>query len=101
MPELGPLGAVGRSGETGGGGQGFRTGDKGPSFREYLWEALDEVNRLQGEADAQAQALALGEVRDVSQVMLAAEKAQLALELLVQVRNKCLEAYQEIMRMPL
>ncbi len=99
MPEVGAIGAV--SGPGSGLGGGARAGRREPSFQDYLWEALEEVNRLQKEADVLLEGLALGEVRDVSQVMLAAEKAQLSLELLVQVRNKCLEAYQEIMRMPL
>jgi len=99
MPEIGALESIG--GREGEGINGARPGGRHPSFQDFLWEALDEVNRLQNEADVLARGLALGEVRDVSQVMLAAEKAQLSLELLVQVRNKCIEAYQEIMRMPL
>ncbi|HEY8486992.1 MAG TPA: flagellar hook-basal body complex protein FliE [Limnochordales bacterium] len=69
-------------------------------FSRVLQEALDQVNRLQLEAQAQVEALAAGQVDDLHRVALAVERAQLALELTVAVRNKLLEAYQEISRMP-
>ncbi len=68
-------------------------------FAEVLKEALQQVNRLQVEAQMQAEALARGEVTDLHSVALAIERAQLALELTIAVRNKLLEAYQEISRM--
>ena len=43
--------------------------------------------------------LATGEIEDISQVTIAAEKAAINLQLAIQVRNKALDAYQEIMRM--
>lgn len=69
------------------------------SFREILTQKLEEVDRLQKEADTLVQRFAAGQVEDVHQVLLAAEKANLALQLTVQVRNKVVEAYQEIARM--
>lgn len=77
---------------------GPQTGAPRP-FAEVLKEALQQVNRLQAEAQAQAEALARGEVTDMHSVTLAIERAQLALELTIAVRNKLLEAYQEISRM--
>jgi len=71
------------------------------SFGQMLRDALKQVNDLQAEADNLAQKLATGEISDVHTVMIASEKATLALELTVQIRNKVIEAYQEIMRMPL
>lgn len=68
-------------------------------FSEVLKQALQQVNRLQVEAQAQAEALARGEVQDLHTVALAIERAQLAMELTVAVRNKLVEAYQEISRM--
>ncbi|HWI62366.1 MAG TPA: flagellar hook-basal body complex protein FliE [Symbiobacteriaceae bacterium] len=69
-------------------------------FGQYLAEALANVEAAQTEAAAAAQRLATGEIQDVAEVTIASEKATLALQLTVQVRNKVLEAYQEMMRMP-
>ena len=69
------------------------------AFGEYLKNALGEVNSLQKESDNMSKALAAGQVEDISQVVIAAEKADIALQLTLAVRNKAVEAYQEIMRM--
>lgn len=69
------------------------------SFAEVLKDAIQEVNALQVEAEQAARDLASGQVEDVHKVTLAVEQAQLALELTVAVRNKLIEAYQEISRM--
>lgn len=68
-------------------------------FSKMLSDAIRNVNSLQKDADTAAAKLALGEVDDVHQVMIATEQAKLALQLTVQVRNKLVEAYQEISRM--
>jgi flagellar hook-basal body complex protein FliE len=60
---------------------------------------LAEVNHLQTSSDVAAQRLASGQDKDIHNTMIAMEKAGLALQLTMQVRNKALEAYQEIMRM--
>lgn len=71
----------------------------GKSFGQALADALGDVNRLQlGAAQASAD-LAAGKVQDVSEVVIATEKATIALQLTMQVRNKVVEAYQEMMRM--
>lgn len=69
------------------------------SFAALLKEKLEEANSLQHQADALTQQYLTGKVEDVHQVMLALEQANLSLQLLVQVRNKVIEAYQEISRM--
>lgn len=69
------------------------------SFGELLQESLRKLNDLQQEADAQALALALGQTDNLHEVMIAGERAQLALHLAIAVRNKIVEAYQEISRM--
>ncbi len=69
-------------------------------FGQFLQEALAKVEAAQTEATTAAQKLATGEISDVAEVMIASEKATLALQLTVQVRNKVIEAYQEVMRMP-
>lgn len=68
-------------------------------FGEYLKNALNEINRLEIEADSLTKKLAAGEDIDVHTVMIATEKASIALQLTMQVRNKAVEAYNEIMRM--
>lgn len=69
------------------------------SFGEYLTDALKNVNDLQKESDTMNARLAAGQVEDVSQVVIASEKADIALQLTLQIRNRAIEAYQEIMRM--
>lgn len=69
------------------------------SFGEILKGHLVEVNQLQTSADASAQKLASGQDKDIHNTMIAMEKADVAFQLTLQVRNKVLEAYQEIMRM--
>ena len=69
------------------------------SFRTYLKDALSEVNKLQLASDEQNKLLAAGEVQDVSQVIVAGQKAEIALQLTLQLRNRAVAAYQEIMRM--
>lgn len=72
---------------------------KVPSFSETLNQAVGKVNQLQQEADIKMQKLATGETSDISDVMISAEKADIALKLMVSVRNKMIDAYQEIMKM--
>lgn len=69
------------------------------SFADTLKEAVGNVNTLQKTADKQAQDLATGKTSDIPQVMMAAEKADIALRLMVQVRNKIISAYEEVMKM--
>ncbi|MBO8171022.1 MAG: flagellar hook-basal body complex protein FliE [Bacillaceae bacterium] len=69
------------------------------SFSDFLNQSIEKVNRAQLEAEIMTEKLAAGEVQDVHQVMLAEQKAMLSLQLTLEVRNKAVEAYQEIMRM--
>ncbi len=73
--------------------------DAGPSFADTLKEAVNSVNQLSLDADSKAQALATGKTDDIAGVMIATEKADIALRAMVQVRNKIIDAYQEIMKM--
>ncbi|EAX48670.1 flagellar hook-basal body complex subunit FliE [Thermosinus carboxydivorans Nor1] len=68
-------------------------------FAQFLTDALRDVNRLQQEAQQASLNLAAGKVQDISEVVIAAEKATIALQLTMQVRNKVVDAYQEVMRM--
>ncbi len=71
----------------------------GKDFKSILMDSLDEVNRLQGEADQQVQRLLTGETENVAEVLAAVNKAGIAFDLLMQIRNKLTDAYQEIQQM--
>lgn len=74
------------------------TNSTNPSFGDTLKEAVQNVSDLQNGADQVANKLATGEPVEIHQAMLAMQKASMALQFTVQVRNKVLDAYQEIMR---
>ena len=69
------------------------------SFKTLLTDALAQVNNLQQSADASAAKLASGKPVAIDEVMLTVQKADLALQLTTQIRNKLVEAYQEVSRM--
>jgi flagellar hook-basal body complex protein FliE len=62
-------------------------------------QSLQKVSDLTGTADSLAEGVATGQLSDIHQLTTAAAKAQLGVELTVAVRNRAVEAYQEIMRM--
>ncbi len=70
------------------------------SFQDTLKSALSEVNESIRGADKAAQNFASGKAESLHDVMIAMEKAELQLRTLTSVRGKMVEAYQEIMRMP-
>lgn len=72
---------------------------EGKSFADTLKDAVASVDQLQKEADVQMQKLATGENKNIPEVLIAVEKADIALKLMLQVRNKIIDAYQEIMKM--
>lgn len=69
------------------------------SFKALLTDALAQVNSLQQSADASVAKLASGKPVAIDEVMLTVQKADLALQLTTQIRNKLVEAYQEVSRM--
>jgi flagellar hook-basal body complex protein FliE len=75
------------------------TGAREWGFLETLHGAMDQVNQLQGVADAKVGALLEGNGMDVHSALIAVEKADLSFQLMMQVRNKIVAAYQEISRM--
>jgi flagellar hook-basal body complex protein FliE len=70
----------------------------GPSFADTLAQSLDKVNTMQKEADVAIQDFVAGDTRNIHETMIAVGKADLAFRLTMQVRNKIVEAYQEVMR---
>jgi len=69
------------------------------SFATTLSDAVNKVNEISTEADTQMQKLATGKTKNIPEVLIATEKANVAFKLLTQVRNKIIEAYQEVMKM--
>ena len=68
-------------------------------FGKALTNAIDGLNQVQNDADTKSVQLASGDPIDLHEVMLARETASLDFQLVLQVRNKLVEAYQDVMRM--
>ncbi len=68
-------------------------------FGKVIGDMVDKVNSLQQESDKAIQGLATGESRNLHEAIIAMEKSSISFQFLTQVRNKALEAYQEVMRM--
>lgn len=79
---------------------GKESAKQGPSFTDHLRQGVNEVNGKAVTADKMAMDLATGKTENIHETMLAASQAELSFNLMVQLRNKALEAYSEIMRMP-
>ncbi|NLD15594.1 MAG: flagellar hook-basal body complex protein FliE [Gammaproteobacteria bacterium] len=74
---------------------------KGPSFSELLGQAVNKVNDVQQSASQLATAFEMGQSGvDLSDVMIASQKASVSFQAMTQVRNKLVQAYQDIMQMP-
>lgn len=79
----------------------YRTVEKAafPDFGRFLWEQLKEIDAKEKLAEEAIQALAKGEDIDLAEVAMKISQADNSMKLLLRIRNKILEAYQEIMRM--
>jgi flagellar hook-basal body complex protein FliE len=76
--------------------------DQLPSFGDMLAQAVNKVNSVQNASSAMATAYEKGDPTvDISDVMVASQKASVAFQSMVQVRNKVIDAYRDIMNMPL
>jgi len=82
-----------------GGGAGKET-KSGESFADHLHQSLNEVNAANVKADKMGMELSTGKTGNIHETMLATTQAELSFNLMVQIRNKALEAYNDIMRMP-
>lgn len=91
----GPEWGIGSIGSVGA-GQGATQGPGG--FAGMLGNSIQQLATTQTEASTQAQALATGEAQDPAQVVMAVEKAQLAMQMATTLRNKGVEVVQELMR---
>jgi flagellar hook-basal body complex protein FliE len=73
--------------------------EDGASFGDVLKDAISTANNLQKQSDSEIQKLMTGETQDLHTTMIAVQKADLSFQMMMQVRNKLVQAYQEIMRM--
>ncbi len=80
------------------GGTQLKT-QNGQGFGDAVINAMQSVSDAETHADSLAVSIAAGEEGSVSDLMVAASKATLSIELMAQIRNRAVEAYQEIMRM--
>ncbi len=71
----------------------------GKDFKSHLLESLEKVNQLQLEADEGVQKLLTGETDNVAEVFTATRKAGIAFDMLMEIRNKLMEAYTELRQM--
>jgi|SRR5580658_2763079 flagellar hook-basal body complex protein FliE len=74
--------------------------DTSSGFLDTLRSAVDQASQIQSQADTQVASMLNGNGQDVHSAMIAVEKANLTFELMVQVRNKIISAYQEVSRIP-
>jgi len=79
--------------------QAMPAGTEARSFQDFLADAISEVKHLQNEADTTIKQVVAGEIKDVSEAMIAVEKADVSFQTMMTVRNKVMTAYEEIMRM--
>lgn len=69
---------------------------EGPSFRDYLLRSIQEVNAMQVAADRAVEQLAAGGDVNPAEVLTAVQKADLAFRMMLQVRNKLVQAFEEV-----
>lgn len=77
-----------------------QTGQK-PNFTEVFGNLINSVSSLQMEAAKAQELLATGDAADLHQVMIAVEESGIAMDLLLEIRNRLVDAYQTMMRMPM
>jgi len=89
----GGVSPLGPKGPQGPGGAGH------PSFKDVLMENIEQVNKLQQDAEQAIEDLHSGRRDDAAAVLIAKQKADIAFQMLLQVRNKMVDAYDEIRQM--
>lgn len=75
------------------------TGEDAGTFQSMLSDAIDQASQTEAEDNAGAQALVTGDVNNLADSLIQSQKAEIALDLTVQIRNKVIDAYNEVMRM--
>ncbi len=83
---------------TGKGQIGGDKGKQGQDFKDVLQDAINDVNKLQNESDQKIASLLKGESQDLHATILAVQQADTSFKMMMQVRNKIVEAYKELSR---
>ncbi|WP_295125152.1 flagellar hook-basal body complex protein FliE [uncultured Leifsonia sp.] len=97
---IGAIGSIGAAtGTAGASAASAATGTRGSSFSDALSGAVDNLQQLQGTSDSLAVQAVTGNLDDIHKATLASTRAQVTLELVAGVRNKAVDAFNEIMRM--
>ena len=78
--------------------RGSSEAERGENFGDVLRNAISTTNQLQKQSDLEIQKLITGETQDLHATLIAVQKADLSFQMMMQVRNKLVQAYQEIMR---
>jgi flagellar hook-basal body complex protein FliE len=78
---------------------GLGSQDSSPGFRDMLDSALDDMQQLASQAETKVAGVLDGSGTDVHSALIAVEKADLSFQLMMQVRNKIVSAYEEVSRM--
>lgn len=95
-----PLGLIGNAGGVQPPTPGIKPGPagdaQGPGFKDLLMKNIEEVNRLQQDAAKAVEDLQTGKRDDLANVMIAKQKSDMAFKMLLQVRNKMVDAYEEV-----
>jgi flagellar hook-basal body complex protein FliE len=101
-PIQGPLQGLSQvaTGLTGSGGSAQSLAGDDHQFMDTLRNAMNQVGDLQSQADDKVAQLLTGNGQDVHSAMIAVEKASLAFQMMVQVRNKIVQAYQQVSGIP-
>ena len=71
----------------------------GASFSDFLSQSMRGVDKMQHDADDMVGKLMTGEIQDVTQVLNAVQKADMSFQMMMEIRNKLVDAYEEILRM--
>ena len=78
-----------------------KTDPNAPSFKDTMQGFMSDVNAMQNKADVSIEKMVAGEITDVHQVMNSVEEAKVSFNMMMEIRNKVMDAYQEVMRMRL
>lgn len=93
-----PIGGIGTS-PVAGAASAASTKSTGDGFGKLLEDSIGKLDATQANADQQVQALATGNAQDLSSVVMSVEQASLEVQLASQIRNKAVDAYNDIFRM--
>jgi len=91
-----PLSGISQLGQANVGAEIGKAADERSDFAAQLQAAFNHIDQLHADADQQIAALLNGQGEDIHKVMIAVEKANLSFQLMMQVRNKIIQAYRDV-----